>query len=109
MATEIVSDLTGIDDLELTEAQADLLSTLGILVAFLGPMIGSSVTAAAIGTLMGAGALLSANDLRRQVERERFLRSTTTISTTTTTTTTTLDPSRPKLSIKRNDFLIVSL
>ena len=36
MATEIVSDLTGIDDLELTEAQADLLSTLGILVAFLG-------------------------------------------------------------------------
>ena len=72
MASEILSAING-DNLDLSEAQADLMSTGGILLALLGIMGGSTVMGA-ISTIVGMTAVSSANDLRREIEEEKARR-----------------------------------
>ena len=95
MASDLLNALTTINDLDVSEAQANFISTSGLLLAFFGIITAGSTILGAISTLFGIGAVSVANDWRIQIAEERFLRSTTTpVSTTTTTTTTTLDPSK---------------
>ena len=93
-----LSDLISIDNLELAEAQADIMSTGGLLLAFFGVVTAGSSILRMISTMIGIGAVSSANDLRLRIAEERLRRITTTTepTTTTTTTTTTLDPSKTK-------------
>ena len=72
MASEILSAING-DNLDLSEAQANLMSTGGILLALLGIMGGSTVMGA-ISTIVGMTAVSSANDLRREIEEEKARR-----------------------------------
>ena len=93
MAAELISALTNSDsstNLELAELQADLISTTGQLLAFFGPILGGTVFGA-IAAVIAIGAVIYSNDLRRQIDLERYLRGTTTPGPTIPTT---LDPSK---------------
>ena len=87
-----LSDIISINDLELSEAQADIMSTAGFLLAFFGVVTAGSSILSMISTMIGVSAVSSANDLRLRIAEERLRRFTTT--TEPTTTTTTLDPSK---------------
>ena len=94
MAAELFSALTNPDttnfNLEVAELQADLISTTGQLLAFFGPILGGTVFGA-IAAVIAIGAVIYSNDLRRQIDLERYLRGTTTPGPTIPTT---LDPSK---------------
>ena len=94
MAAELFSALTNPDttnfNLEVAELQADLISTTGQLLAFFGPILGGTVLGA-IAAVIAIGAVIYSNDLRRQIDLERYLRGTTTPGPTIPTT---LDPSK---------------
>merc|ERR1712226_247535 len=87
-----LSNIISIDNLELSEAQADIMSTAGLLLAFFGVVTAGSSILSMISTIIGVSAVSSANDLRLRIAEERLRRMTTT--TQPTTTTTTLDPTR---------------
>ena len=89
MASDILNALTNLDDLEVSEAQADVISTTGLLLAIFGIITSGNTIFGAISTLIGMTAVSTANDLRLRIAEERFRRSTTTPGPTTTTTTTT--------------------
>ena len=89
MASDILNALTNLDDLEVSEAQADVISTTGLLLAIFGIITSGNTIFGTISTLIGMTAVSTANDLRLRIAEERFRRSTTTPGPTTTTTTTT--------------------
>ena len=78
------------NNLELAEAQADFISTAGQLLAFFGPIMGGTVFGA-MAAVFAAGAVTYSNNLRRQIDLEKYLRGTTTPGPTIPTT---LDPSK---------------
>ena len=89
MASDILNALANLDDLEVSEAQADIISTTGLLLAIFGIITSGNTIFGTISTLIGMTAVSTANDLRLRIAEERFRRSTTTPGPTTTTTTTT--------------------
>ena len=96
MSVELINQVTNNfpipSDLELAEAQATILSLVGLLLATIGPNFGPAV--AGLGTMFGGAAVVASNNLRQIINQERARRITTTTAapTTTTTTTTTQDP-----------------
>ena len=80
-------------DLDLAETQANFLSTAGQLLAVVGPTFGGTFFGA-IATVFAIGAVNYSNNLRREIDLERYLRNTT---TPRPTIPTTLDPSKYKL------------
>mgnify|MGYP001257747367 FL=1 len=100
-----LSNIISIDNLELSEAQADIMSTAGLLLAFFGVVTAGSSILSMISTIIGVSAVSSANDLRLRIAEERLRRMTTT--TQPTTTTTTLDPSKTKNLCLEIGFLYI--
>ena len=92
MAFELFGQFTNPvgNNLELAEAQADFISTAGQLLAFFGPIMGGTVFGA-MAAVFAAGAVTYSNNLRRQIDLEKYLRGTTTPGPTIPTT---LDPSK---------------
>ena len=80
-------------DLDLAETQANFLSTAGQLLAVVGPTFGGTFFGA-IATVFAISAVSYSNNLRREIDLERYLRNTT---TPRPTIPTTLDPSKYKL------------
>ena len=100
-----LSNIISIDNLELSEAQADIMSTAGLLLAFFGVVTAGSSILSMISTIIGVSAVSSANDLRLRIAEERLRRMTKT--TQPTTTTTTLDPSKTKNLCLEIGFLYI--
>ena len=80
MTSDILNALASLDNLDISEAQADIISTVGLLLAFFGIITAGSTIFGAILTLVGICAVSTANDLRLRIAEERFRRSTTTPS-----------------------------
>ena len=80
--------MAAVDNLELAEALADALSTGGNMMAFAGPVVGGSLILSAISILVGIGAIVTAQDVQRRIDEERFNRNKPTPGPTTTVATT---------------------
>ena len=83
--------MSGIDDIEVSQALADTLGASGQLLAFFGPMFGGMFFGA-ISVLFAIGAIRASEDLQRQIDEDLFRRTSTTAATTARPTT--LDPSK---------------
>ena len=84
-AVALLNPLTSLDpsdteNLDIADAQANIISTIGQLLAFFGPVAGGAVLGA-VSAVIGIAAIVGSNDLRKRIELERYLRGTTTPST----------------------------
>ena len=84
-AVALLNPLTSLDpsdteNLDIADAQANIISTTGQLLAFFGPVAGGAFFGA-IAAVIGIAAIVGSNDLRKRIELERYLRGTTTPST----------------------------
>ena len=79
-------DLSDTENLDIADAQANIISTSGQLLTVFGPIFGGAFFGA-ISAIIGIAALVGSNDLRRRIELERYLRGTTTPVPVTNPTT----------------------
>ena len=98
-----LSNPLAVDNLEASEAFANLLSTTGNLVAFIGPQFGGgSLILTGISVLLAIGAIGVAQDVQRRVDAERFERNKPTPGPTTTVAAAVAVAAAAPTSKKRN-------
>ena len=69
MAVELYNAITTTDNIAFSQSVADVLTTTGQLLIFLGPTFGGTVLGA-VATIMAVGAFRAAEDLQRRIAEE---------------------------------------